>query len=281
MQKIGVSISDSPFAYIDNSDENKLEQFIKLQSYILSNEGQQELVKTGRRVWYGGINESADKSVFNPNWGIDTTKYLVPVKYPSTAVIKTALGIYQTELRKPIHAVFCLDYSGSMYGEGNAQLIEAMEYILDENKASKNLLQFSEKDKISVIPFSGDILAKWHTDNGIDTSKLIKDIKELKPTGQTNIYLASQTGLDILKNEDTNKYNTSIILMTDGVSNLGSFSNLQSKYSTLGKDIPVYSIMFGDASSEQLDEIAKLTNAKVFDGKTNLVEAFKEVRGYN
>lgn len=281
MQKIGVSISDSPFAYIDNSDENKLEQFTKLQSYILSNEGQQELVKTGRRVWYGGINESADKSVFNPNWGIDTTKYLVPVKYPSTAVIKTALGIYQTELRKPIHAVFCLDYSGSMYGEGNAQLIEAMEYILDENKASKNLLQFSEKDKISVIPFSGDILAKWHTDNGIDTSKLIKDIKELKPTGQTNIYLASQTGLDILKNEDLNKYNTSIILMTDGVSNLGSFSKLQSKYSSIGKDIPVYSIMFGDASPYQLEKIAQLSNAKVFDGRTNLLEAFKQVRGYN
>ena len=281
MQKIGVSISDSPFAYIDNSDENKLEQFTKLQSYILSNEGQQELVKTGRRVWYGGINENADKSVFNPNWGIDTTKYLVPVKYPSTAVIKTALGIYQTELRKPIHAVFCLDYSGSMYGEGNAQLIEAMEYILDENKASKNLLQFSEKDKISVIPFSGDILAKWHTDNGIDTSKLIKDIKELKPTGQTNIYLASQTGLDILKNEDINKFNTSIILMTDGVSNSGSLQQLQTSYYSIKKDIPIYSIMFGDASSYQLDGIARLTNAKVFDGRTNLLEAFKQVRGYN
>ena len=209
--KDGVSISDSPFAYIDNSDENKLEQFTKLQSYILSNEGQQELVKTGRRVWYGGVNDNTDKSVFNPNWGIDTTKYLVPVKYPSTAVIKTALGIYQTELRKPIYAVFCLDYSGSMYGEGNKQLVEAMDYILDKDKASKNLLQFSEKDKISIIPFSGNILAKWHTDNGTDTSKLIKSIKNLNPTGQTNIYLASQTGLDILKNEDANKYNTSII----------------------------------------------------------------------
>ena len=279
--KDGVSISDSPFAYIDNSDENKLEQFTKLQSYILSNEGQQELVKTGRRVWYGGINENADKTVFNPNWGIDTTKYLVPVKYPSTAVIKTALGIYQTELRKPIHAVFCLDYSGSMGGDGNKQLVEAMDYILDKDKASKNLLQFSEKDKISVVPFSGSILAKWHTDNGVETSKLIKAIKDLKPTGQTNIYLASQTGLDILKNEDTNKYNTSIILMTDGVSNSGSFYQLQVSYDLIKKDIPIYSIMFGDASSYQLDEIARLSNAKVFDGRTNLLEAFKQVRGYN
>ena len=35
--KDGVSISDSPFAYIDNSNDTKLEQFTKLQSYILSN----------------------------------------------------------------------------------------------------------------------------------------------------------------------------------------------------------------------------------------------------
>lgn len=281
MQKTGVSISDSPLAYIDNSDENKLEQFKKIQTYILSNAGQQELMRTGRRVWYGGTNENTDKTVFNPSWGIDTTKYLVPVKYPSTAVIKTALGIYQTELRKPVHAVFCLDYSGSMYGDGNKQLVEAMNYILDKDKASKNLLQFSEKDKISIIPFSGSILAKWHTDNGIDTAKLIKSIKNLNPTGQTNIYLAAQTGLDILKREDANKYNTSIILMTDGVSNMGSFYQLRTSYNSIKKDIPIYSIMFGDASSDQLDEIAKLTNAKVFDGRTNLLEAFKQVRGYN
>ena len=279
--KDGVSISDSPFAYIDNSDDKKLEKFTKLQSFILSNEGQQELAKTGRRVWYGGTNANADKTVFNPNWGIDTTKYLVPVKYPSTAVIKTALGIYQTELRKPIHAVFCLDYSGSMYGSGNKQLVEAMDYILDVKKASKNLLQFSEKDKISVVPFSGSILAKWHTDNGTQTTKMIEEIKKLQPSGQTDIYLASQTGLEILKNEDTNKYNTSIILMTDGASNSGSLQQLRNAYKSIGKDIPIYSIMFGSASSYQLDGIAQLTNAKVFDGRTNLLDAFKQVRGYN
>lgn len=279
--KDGVSISDSPFAYIEGSDETKLEQFSKLQSYILSDEGQKQLVKTGRRVWYGGINENADKTVFNPNWGIDTTKYIVPVKYPSTAVIKKALGIYQSELRKPIHAVFCLDYSGSMYGTGNTQLVDAMEYILDETQASKNLLQFSEKDKISVIPFSGNVLDKWHTDNGTNTKKLINNIKQLAPTGQTDIYGASEAALEILKNENMDQYNASIILMTDGASNRGTLKNLKRVYSNIGKDIPIYSIMFGSALSYQLEEIADLTNAKVFDGTTNLLEAFKQVRGYN
>ena len=45
--------------------------------------------------------------------------------------------------------------------------------------------------------------------------------------------------------------------------------------------MPVYSITFGMASLKQLNNIAKLTNAKVFDGTENLLEAFKEVRSYN
>ena len=279
--KDGVSISDSPFAYIDHSDKNKQEQFEKIQSYLLSSEGQNELIKTGRRVWYGGINENVDKTIFNPNWGINTTQYIVPVKYPNTNVIKTALGIYQSELRKPIHAIFCLDYSGSMYGEGEKQLESAMQYILNEEEASKNLLQFSDKDKITVIPFNGELIDIWNTNNGTDTKKIIEKIIEQSPNAQTNIYIAVQTALEILKDEDTEKFNASIILMTDGESNRGKLENLQKTYKKVNKDIPVYSIMFGSASSNQLSQIATLTNGKVFDGRTDLLEAFKQVRGYN
>ena len=39
--------------------------------------------------------------------------------------------------------------------------------------------------------------------------------------------------------------------------------------------------MFGNAKEEQLLKLANLTNAKVFDGRTNLKSAFKEVRSYN
>ena len=279
--KDGVSISDSPFAYIDNKDDNKLEEFKKIQNYILSNEGQAELVKTGRRVWFGGINENADKTVFNPNWGIDTTKYIVPVKYPSTTVIKTALGIYQTELRKPINIVFCLDYSGSMYGSGNKQLTEAMKYILNEEEASKDLLQFSNKDKITIIPFNHDILGEYSTEDGTKTDELIQEVESTQVNGGTDIYIPAMEALDILNKEDIEKYNTSIVLMTDGESNYNRLNQLRASYRQINKDIPIFSIMFGSADKTQLEEIANLTNAKVFDGRTNLLEAFKQVRGYN
>ena len=279
--KDGVSISDSPFAYIDNKDDNKLEEFKKIQNYILSNEGQAELVKTGRRVWFGGINENADKTVFNPNWGIDTTKYIVPVKYPSTTVIRTALGIYQTELRKPINIVFCLDYSGSMYGSGNKQLTEAMKYILNEEEASKDLLQFSNKDKITIIPFNHDILGEYSTEDGTKTDELIQEVESTQVNGGTDIYIPAMEALDILNKEDIEKYNTSIVLMTDGESNYNRLNQLRASYRQINKDIPIFSIMFGSADKTQLEEIANLTNAKVFDGRTNLLEAFKQVRGYN
>lgn len=277
----GVSISDSPLAYIKQGNGEKEEFFKKLQSYVLSDEGQKILASNGRRTWYGGVKNDVDQTIFNKDWGIDTTKYIVPLKYPNTEIIKKALSMYQTELRKPVHTVFCLDYSGSMSGKGYTQLKEAMDYILDEQKASQDMLQFASKDKITIIPFNGKVIDVWNTDNGVNTKELIEKISTLKPSGSTNIYDTSKTALEELKNDNLNTYNVSVILMTDGMSNVGSYTELSEYYNRLGKSIPVYSIMFGDAYEYQLDEIAELTNAKIFDGKTDLLQAFKEVRGYN
>ena len=156
-----------------------------------------------------------------------------------------------------------------------------MEYILDKEKASKDFLQFTDKDKITVIPFSSSVIDVWTCENGNDTERLIYDIKELDPHGGTNLYDTSIKALEELKTEDLIHYNVSIILMTDGLSNNGTYSELSRKYRNLGLDIPIYSIMFGDADATELEDIAELTNAKVFDGRVDLLKAFKEVRGYN
>lgn len=276
----GVTISDSPLAYINNGNDKK-EIFEEFQKYILSDEGQEELSKLGRRVWYGGVSDDADAKTFNKDWGIDTTKYIMPIKYPSTAVIREALVLYQTEFRKPTHTVFCLDYSGSMYGEGIEELTDAMNYILDYESASKNMLQFSYKDKISIVLFSTNILGKYTTNDGTDVDVLLNKIEKTETYGSTNIYGSLTTALDILSKENNNDYNLSVILMTDGLGNIGTFNDFKSKYNNINKDIPIYGILFGDADDYQLLEISKYTGGKVFDGKNNLLEAFKEVRGYN
>ena len=276
----GVSISDAPFAYINNKNDSKKEIFNNIQKYILSDEGQKLLQEQGKRTWYGGTNSNVDKNIFNPDWGVDTTKYISPTKYPSTEVIKEALNLYQTELRKPVHVAFCLDYSGSMGGNGIEELKSAMDYILTE-KAASDYIQFSHKDKIDVIPFSSGVKTVWSTTDGSKTLDLLANINNERVSGTTALYAASIKALEILKDEDNSIYNTSVILMTDGSANVGSYMDLYSYYKKINSNIPIYSIMFGEAVKSELQEIASLTNAKVFDGKTNLVEAFKEVRGYN
>ena len=108
--KDGVAINDSTFAFIDNELDRK-EKFLTIQSYLLDTEFQEELLNLGRRTWYGGTKEDVNKNVFNINWGIDTSKYLITTKYPSKQVMTKAINLYIEELRKPTHVVFCLDYS--------------------------------------------------------------------------------------------------------------------------------------------------------------------------
>ena len=73
-----------------------------------------------------------------------------------------------------------------------------------------------------------------------------------------------------------------VILMTDGQSNTGStMSDLQAEYERIGKDIPIFCISFGEASEDQLDQIARLAKGRVFDGRKDLVTAFRNVKGYN
>lgn len=189
--------------------------------------------------------------------------------------------MYQSELRKPTHTIFALDYSGSMYVDGNKELVEAMSYILDKSQASNNYLQFSSKDKITVIPFSTNVETEWTTSNGEDTQELIAKIANKKPIGSTNIYDSVTKSLTLLANEDSEKYNLSVVIMTDGMGNLGSEETMISTFKAINKDIPVYSILFASVDEYQMEEIAELTGGKVFDGREDLLSAFKAVRGYN
>ena len=61
----------------------------------------------------------------------------------------------------------------------------------------------------------------------------------------------------------------------------GSYYTLKQTYSKYNSNIPIYSITFGEADETQLRDVAELTNAKVFDGKKDLLKAFKEVRSFN
>lgn len=275
----GVAINDMPFGYV-NRNQNKEENFYKIQKFLRSNKTAKKLEKEGLRTWFGGVKEQ-NNSVFKKEWGIDTTKYLMPFKYPSKNVMNAAFDLYLEALRKPTHTVFVLDTSGSMNSNsGLIELKEAMNFILDKEQARKESIQFSDKDKITIITFNGSVNLTSETKIATETNYLTNFVNSLYAYGDTNIYDPSIAAMQILKNE-SNEYMKMEILMTDGHSNNGTYSSLYSYYQKEKLDIPIYSITFGNSSEYQLNQIAELTNAKVFNGKSGLVEAFKEVRSYS
>ena len=279
----GVAINDMPFAYVSNnsSNEKNREDFLKIQSYLRSNEMIAKMQNEGFRSWYGGVNANANQNIFNKAWGIDTTKYLNDMKYPSKPVITKALNLYIEALRKPTHVVFCLDVSGSMYGEGMDELKEAMNYILDYDQASKDNLQFSDNDKITVITFNSSVARIYPTTLGGQTENTINFVNNLIANGGTNIYDPTIEALKILEGSNEDEYTKTVILMTDGESNNGNFYDVQRYYHMTNQDTPIYSITFGYSNESQLRQLAELSNGKVFDGKRGLKEAFAEVRSYN
>ena len=279
----GVAINDMPFAYVSNnsSNEKNREDFLKIQSYLRSDEMITKMQNEGFRSWYGGVNANANQNIFNKAWGIDTTKYLNDMKYPSKPVITKALNLYIEALRKPTHVVFCLDVSGSMYGEGMDELKEAMNYILDYDQASKDNLQFSDNDKITVITFNSSVARIYPTTLGGQTENTINFVNNLIANGGTNIYDPTIEALKILEGSNEDEYTKTVILMTDGESNNGNFYDVQRYYHMTNQDTPIYSITFGYSNESQLRQLAELSNGKVFDGKRGLKEAFAEVRSYN
>ena len=276
----GLTLADSPLGYVDNGDDDKETAFLELQEYLLSEDVQNEIQRTGRRTGYTGISDE-NRDVFRTDWGVQPDRVLSTMRMPSTDVLFQALNLYQTDFKKPSLSIYCLDYSGSMSGKGNEQLVAAMEQLLIQENAEKNFLQAS-KDEVNVLIFFDDQVLAEYTAVGSGTElEALYDKVESQDTGSgTDMYVAAAEALQVLSHYDLSQYTPAVILMTDGMSG-GSFDAFMEQYQELGEDVPVFSIMFGDADSEQLEELAAATNARVFDGREDLIDAFRKVKGYN
>jgi Ca-activated chloride channel family protein len=279
----GLAIADWPLGYIDHGDAAKAEFFISLQDYLLSDDVQRELLAQGRRVGLGLNPEGADAAVFNPDWGIDLELVIQPITLPAAEVIQEALILYQTEYRKPSFTVYCLDYSGSMEGAGEEQLEDAMAILLDPQQAANYLLQPSSRDITVVIPFDDEPYNQWRVDgNDPDAlSSLLDRVTAEDPGGGTAIHGCVNRALDTIEQANLESHEPAIVLMTDGISD-DSFEDIEGRLEEQSPNmVPVYGILFGDASEDQLITIAEATSGRVFDGRDDLIGALRDAKANN
>lgn len=277
----GLSIADSPLGYVDHGDAEKEKAFLAVQEYLLSDKTQAEIEATGRRINAGGVSKE-NQDVFNRDWGIDTERILSPIQMPEAAVLTEALNVYQTSFKKPSLNIYCLDFSGSMSGTGEEQLKEAMAQILLQENARKNFLQANAGEVNEVVFFDDTILDVQAAADDSDEAlaELNQKVADFQIAGGTDIYRAAAEALEIASGYDLTNYTPAIILMTDGRSNY-NYSNFEEVWNRYEEDIPIFSITFGDADPGQLEELAKISGGRVFDGTKDLTAAFRSVKGYN
>ncbi len=285
----GLSVADSPLAYVSKGDAAKEAAFLKLQAFLLSAETQKTLGALGRRSGLIGMEAGADPAVWKPEWGADLAREIAPVPTPAAEVIGEALRLYQTELRKPSLTVWVLDISGSMDGEPIAELKRAMGLLLDSKAAAVNLLQPSRRDVTIIIPFSDVVGSPWVVSGAADADlrQALSRINALQAGGGTDLYSALAEALKALQPyaDDGTLFNylPAIVAMTDGASSTDNYGYFQHKLaqSKFGHDIPIHAISFGAADEEQLKALTSGSIGRLFQSGGDLAEALRQAKGYN
>jgi Ca-activated chloride channel family protein len=198
-------------------------------------------------------------------------------------VIQKALLIYQEALRRPSLTALCLDVSGSMQGPGETQLLDAMRFLLTPARTREMLVQWTKSDQILIMPFSDHVLWTARA-SGEDNEQagLLARALELRANGGTDFYTCGAQALTLMKPLlQDGQHLPAIVIMTDGKSQ-GSMSTFESAWRADGHRVPVFGVTFGsEVDRAQLDNLAKLTGGRVFDGSKSLTDAFRAVRGYN
>jgi Ca-activated chloride channel family protein len=276
----GVAVADSPLGFVDRGRGKEVEGFFtELQAFLLSGETQAKIAKTGRRVEIG----RAAPLPADPKTNLDPSRPITVIRPPEPAVIQKALLIYQEALRRPSLTALCLDVSGSMQGAGEQQLLDAMRFLLTPERTREVLVQWTKSDEILVLPFSDHIL--WMaraSGEDKDQAGLLTRALDLHAGGGTDFYTCGAQALAAMKQQlDGGQHLPAIVIMTDGKSQ-GSMSTFESAWRADGRRVPVFGVTFGtEVDRAQLDNLAKLTGGRVFDGSKSLTDAFRAVRGYN
>jgi Ca-activated chloride channel family protein len=222
---------------------------------------------------------------------------VVELTFPNNLdVIDTVLDAYQAELRRPATSIYLLDVSGSMRGERIANLKTALEVLtgLNTQGAAARYARFQNREHVMLIPFSnepGDP-KRFNFENENNKprteSNLRAYVESLSAGGGTAIYSALDLAYDLAYQEQSRYPGrmVTVVLLTDGQNNHGlPYPEFRARWagkSAGGADpIRTFPILFGEASSSELDDIARLSGGRSFDGRTtHLRDVFREIRGY-
>lgn len=280
----GVITSDYPLSLLAGADSATSERFDKVVEYLLSAPVQQQIAdQTHRRTTATPPSMSA--TVFElpfPNQ-LDT--------------VQTLLQTWVANVKKPSNMVFAIDTSGSMRAEGLMDDLRSALAVLSGQQpdGSASFLRLQPRETITYLEFAGSVKSTKRVEIPSDSAgyqaaldDINTSIQRYSPSGGTNIYGTLEEAYDQALSGAGEGSLSSIVLFTDGENTAGpSESEFESWYRSFvatnpqAASIPVFVILFGEGSPDELTGIATLTGGRLFDAESGSLESvFREIRGY-
>ena len=207
-------------------------------------------------------------------------------------VVDAILRGFLDSYSKPASSFFVIDVSGSMSGSRIAELKASFKTLVkSDGSVSGRFATFRNREHVVMTPFSNEVfpsseftLGNQSSENEVALNKADAFINSLTPNGGTAIYSALLSiypaAQDKLKQGNRT---VSIVLFTDGANNSGhTFEQFQEYVRNAGEPkVPVYTIQYGEANSNEMQGIAKTTGGRVFDAqKVSLKNTLKSIRSY-
>ncbi len=281
--KDGIITANYPLMLLNAS---KRDAYDKVVSYLKSAEAQRRIMtQTGRRP---SIPDVQPDSRFS-------TQLLVELPFPSNLdVIDNLILAYLDQIRPPAHTYFVLDISGSMDGDRLNAVKKTFDNLTGADQSiTGRFARLRSREEITIIPFNGQVVDdRSFSINDVsasspDLAAVRRYVDGLRANDSTAIYdaliRAYQDAAAAKAGEPDRFY--SVVLMTDGENNSGNdangFERFYNSQSTDVKAIPTFAIIFGEASPQELNDIASLTGGQTFDSRNvSLPSVFKVIRGY-
>jgi len=283
--KDGVITADYPLMLLDDA---RRADYDKLIAYLKGEEFQRAMNKATNRL---PVSPAVQPATAAPSY--------FELSFPAKrAVIDGLLDAYQNTVRRPADSTFVIDISGSMAGERMAQLRQTLLGLAGEDQSlSGRFTRMRDRERIGLLEFSDSVKRQHEWALGTDKAKNTAMLQEFSTYvrehldsdgGATSIYSAAQKAWQeaLQRSSTTPDHVYSLLLMTDGENNRGISAQdfqhwIESQPTEQRRRIRIYAVLFGEASSEQLEAITRPTGGRVFDArKAGLQAAFKEIRGY-
>jgi len=180
---------------------------------------------------------------------VEVIPYRSDKNKPGTFMMVITPGVDLQPIQRGADYVFVLDISGSMDGKIHT-LVSGVQ---------KAIASFCPEDRFRIVLFNNsarELTKDWVPATPTQVQHAIEELNNIANNGGTNLYEGLRLGLD---NVDADRI-TSMILVTDGVTNTGELSPAKFAGLLKTKDIRVFGFLMGNSSNwELMDQICSVS----------------------